>query len=362
MPGEQEELQLVVTLDDQASAKLAELKKQLTDLNSGFDRMGKGSEEASHGVKNMHKELESAVIKGTFFGNMMAEAGKKVGDFVGQIVDRVTDIRGFAQEMSNLSTAAYRMGTATAQLESNLRVFREAGVTSEAAARNLAGLSDSIADLATVNGQLRGSLLSGGFLETTKMLEGLQSIDSASTMGSKAEAIRKMAVSIREFWTARIGPEMGAKKERDFLGMFGASDIDQLRRIMKDVPQWQKDVIDQRNKAAGDFLEVSEKTVSAQEDIIKAHQAMIALAAGPLLSAWSKLWEGWAESLDRQAYMLQKMKEAADKAAPAPTWTESLNPFSQQNTARREAAEKERQRLMEDFKKKDEERAVEEEK
>jgi GH24 family phage-related lysozyme (muramidase) len=264
---EQEELKLVVTLDDQASAKLASLTEQLSKLGGGggsgaYDQMGKAMEQmaghaskASGGIKGLASEMVFATAKGTFFGNVLAKGAEEAFKLGKQILERATDLNKLTLEINATTIAAERMGSTTAALENNLRAFRTGGLSIEAATKNVAGFSDAIADLSLVNGQLRGQLLSGGFLEIPKMFDVMNRVDASKTVKEKLNVVKAAMDEVRERWTKLAGPEEGARMARQFREMFNVPDLDQFIARAREVTATERELGDEREANAKKYQE-----------------------------------------------------------------------------------------------------------
>jgi hypothetical protein len=75
MPTESEELKLVITLDDQASGQLANLRTQLQSMSEHVNRaggtIGGKSTEAAKAVKGLHGELSGLAARAGFIGGVI---------------------------------------------------------------------------------------------------------------------------------------------------------------------------------------------------------------------------------------------------------------------------------------------------
>lgn len=367
MASEQEELKLVVTLDDQqASAKLANLKAQLDGMGSsgkGFDAMGKGAASAGKEVKGLEEILGRAVFKGTFLANMLTEVVKGLVDFGTELAKRYWDIDKASRAMVEFSTNAYRMGQSTAQFRENMSAFREIGVSAEKATQNLMGFNDSMADLATINGQLRGKLLSGGFLEIPKMLEVLESSDLAKTPQEQVKVWAEAAEEVRKFWTEAANPQMGAKMERQFLAAMGAPDINLLRRSMREVTAWQRELNERRDESAEKYLEHSSRASEALERTVTAAQSLTGMFSTWLSDKEFALLEkllGWMDRLDARLFRVPGQARQVERELPQPEGWERFNPFSQRNIDREQRAIEMLRRQQEEWDKEDAEQAKKE--
>lgn len=318
MATESEELKLVVTLDDQASAQLASLRQQLASMSAGVGQAGTNigakSNEAAKAVKGLHTELSSVAGRAGFIGGVIGGITSELTKLGISVIQRASDLEGLSRSMVKMGQAATEMGASSAQLRQNVQAFREVGVSAEAAEKNLAGFSDAMADLTLINGRLRSELLTGGFLDLQKMQQTLAKSDVAKTVQEQAGIWRHAAHEVREYWTQLAGPQEGARRERQFLQAIGAPDLARLRRELEGVAGWQKALFDERDKAAAKYLEVSEQTSYAYTRIAESAGAILIDLANA--TGASKLWKdavtGVADQLERSHYL---MLMPADKRA-----------------------------------------------
>jgi hypothetical protein len=252
---DREELTLVVTLDDQASAGLANLKNQLANLGNapGLQALGQASAKAGAGVKDLHGGLAALATRAGFIGGAVGGVTSELVKFGISVMEDATNVQKLVTEINNMSTAAARMGMTTTALENNLRAFRASGVSVEAATKNVAGFSDALADLSLVNSRLRGNLLSGGFLEIPKMFDFMQRLDVAKTTKEKLEITKKAMDEIQERWTRLGNPELGARMARQFREQFNTPDLDQFVARVREVGDVEKEVGEEREKNAAEL-------------------------------------------------------------------------------------------------------------
>lgn len=327
---EQEELRLVVTLDDQASASLGNLRSQLQSMAQNVGGAtgvigGKAKETGTH-VKALHSELSSLASRAGFIGGVIGGITSEFTKLGLSIVQRATDLQGLSREFVEMGHAAHEMGTSTAQLRSDLLSFREVGVPIEQAKRNLLGFSDAMADLTLVNGRLRSELLTGGFLDLQKMQQTLARSDAAKTVQEQQSIWRAAGKDVRDYWTALAGPQEGARRERQFYQALGAPDLARIRRDQQQVAAWQKDMDDRRQVAAEKYLET---TVDTSDAYVR-----IGDAAGGLLLELDKIVgasEKWKQFVLDVAVGVEKTLSIVQQEG----FSSAFNPFNP-NAAKRE--------------------------
>src|SRR5262249_60677 len=114
---EQEELKLVVTLDDQASASLARLRGELQNFNapvgSGRERVAPPPKETAAETKLLHTEMNMLASRAGFIGGIVGGVTSELTKMGIELAQRATDLRGFSEQMVKLSQASYSMGVST---------------------------------------------------------------------------------------------------------------------------------------------------------------------------------------------------------------------------------------------------------
>jgi len=309
---EQEELKLVVTLDDQASSKLAALQGQLEKIDRGtggsgstFAKMSEHSTKAAAGVKSLHSELERMATRAGFVGGLVGTATIKLAEFGTELIKEATNINKIALEMNSLSVSASRMGTSAAQLESNLQGFRRVGVTFESATAQLSNFNDAMADFGLINSRLRPQLLSSGFTQSSQqMLQFFERIDRAKGPEAQLEVIRQMSHAVRDFATARGGAQFGAREERRFLGMFGVEDVDRLTTGLRTVSAHEKQLFEGRDKANRTFIEQQGRIQDGYDGIVNSMGSILINLDNA--TGRSKIW---ADAMDGVKHAVEAIEE-----------------------------------------------------
>jgi hypothetical protein len=105
-----QELELKVTLSDEASAKLNNLRAQLSGLSGNNSATGL----ATRGIKDLSAELSGLASKAGFIGGVVGGITSELAKMGIELIGRATDVNNMALEMTNLSTSASRMGTNSA--------------------------------------------------------------------------------------------------------------------------------------------------------------------------------------------------------------------------------------------------------
>lgn len=340
--AEQEELRLVVTLDDQASAQLGNLRVQLQQMSEGVARagqnMGGKAREAGKGVKELEGGLLSIVAKGTFLGNMLTSATKQIGELGASIIARTTDMEGLTREMLTMSNAARTLGTNTAQLRNNLQSFREAGVPLEQAKKAIEGITESFVDLQTYGSRVRQTLMTSNFLPVDQMRSWTDQMQRATDPDQLAKIIRQNAAAIREWNTARYGAAVGAAREQEYLGVLKAQGIE-LTKQAHEASAFQKQLEADRAVASAAFTKTAAETSEHYERIGRAGGFIVEhiLTATGAANAWKSVTGKIADDFERIENSLRTANDLADKAAARPGFFGSLNPFNSANVARENA-------------------------
>ncbi|MHC2399103.1 hypothetical protein ACVMGC_003647 [Bradyrhizobium barranii subsp. barranii] len=164
MPNEQEELKLVVSLVDNASAgldKIVEKTKEMggPQVKEAHEKMRRGTEElnkvfkeASGGFGDAFKAL------GTFRGGLVAGAGG-LALFGVEMTRQIGELKKWAEELRGISQAARQIGVDPAAMKNIISQFEAVGVSADQTKANLGKMSEAVADLNRQGSALRRELL-----------------------------------------------------------------------------------------------------------------------------------------------------------------------------------------------------------
>jgi hypothetical protein len=204
MPTEQEQLQLVVTLVDNASAGLDKITEKVKEMGGpqvreAHEKMKRGNEELNKVVKELSGgfgEAYKAVT--TFSGGLLSgvaglaafgvEAGKQLGE-----------LKKLAEEMRGLGQAARNIGISAATMKNFIDAFEEVGVSAEQTKANMQKMNEAVADLSRQGSKLYQELMhnAGPSPESQRaMTEWIAKIRSARSDEERYTAIRQAADNV----------------------------------------------------------------------------------------------------------------------------------------------------------------------
>jgi hypothetical protein len=144
--AELEELQLRVSLDDQASAKLSALREQLTQLREAGGGMGQGVAAAhgasQEGVKALTGAIRQAGFIGGIVGGITTELTHQLAALGTNLIQRATDFKGLSDSMQDLQTHARGVGMSFTGYEGLQRQLQLTGMSAKEAQGTISQLSD----------------------------------------------------------------------------------------------------------------------------------------------------------------------------------------------------------------------------
>jgi hypothetical protein len=164
MATEQEELRLIVTLVDNASAgldKIVEKSKELggPQVKEAHAKMAEGTKELSKLFKDMSGGFGDAFkALSEFRGGLIAGVGGLAifGAAVGEQIKKITEL---AQEMRGLNQAARAIGIDPTSMKNIIDQFEAIGVSADQTKANLSKMAGAVADLSRIGSTLRRDLM-----------------------------------------------------------------------------------------------------------------------------------------------------------------------------------------------------------
>jgi hypothetical protein len=164
MPSEQEELKLIVTLVDNASAgldKIVEKTKEMggPQVKEAHEKMRRGTEELNKAFKEITGGFGDAFkALGSFRGGLVAGAGG-LALFGVEMTRQVSELKKWAEELRGISQAAKSIGVDPASMKNIISQFEAVGVSADQTKANLGKMADAVADLNRQGSALRRELL-----------------------------------------------------------------------------------------------------------------------------------------------------------------------------------------------------------
>jgi hypothetical protein len=154
-----EELRLRVTLDDQASAQLARLRTELSQLGGGqqaqgFERLGGQTRQMTALMRPLATGSLSARSAMTALSSVIGPLGIAIAGLGGAFYAQTQKLKTFAEGMLNIDAKARALGIDSAQYENLERQFRRMGLSNQEGHAVISSVVKNIADLNRDGSQL----------------------------------------------------------------------------------------------------------------------------------------------------------------------------------------------------------------
>jgi uncharacterized protein (TIGR02594 family) len=164
MPDQQEELKLVVTLVDNASAgldKISEKVKDLggTEIKNALEQHKRQGNELQKMIKDLQGGFEDAFKSIGAFRIALIGAAGSLGFLGMEIIRQNAELRKWGEELRGISQAAKGMGISAAELKNMISQFGEVGVSAESVTANVNRMSGAIANLLREGSTVRQQLM-----------------------------------------------------------------------------------------------------------------------------------------------------------------------------------------------------------
>src|SRR6516164_5088663 len=160
MPTEQEELKLIVTLVDNASAgldKIVEKTKEMggAHVKEAHAKMTEGSKELTKVFKEMTGGFgEATKAFGLFSGGLIGGIAG-LATFALSTGESIKKLKELANELRSTSQAARAIGVDPVQMKSIIEQFEAIGVNADQTKANIARMSEAIADMSRQGSAMR---------------------------------------------------------------------------------------------------------------------------------------------------------------------------------------------------------------
>src|SRR5262245_53029683 len=164
MPTEQEELKLIVTLVDNASAGLDKIVEKTKEM--GGPQMKQAHEKMAEGTKELNKAFKEITggfgdafkALGEFRGGLLAGVGG-MAMFGAAVSKQLGEIQKLAAEMRGLNQAARAIGVDPTAMKNIIDQFEAIGVSADQTKANLGKMAGAVADLNRTGSQLRREMM-----------------------------------------------------------------------------------------------------------------------------------------------------------------------------------------------------------
>jgi hypothetical protein len=222
MPSEQQELQLKVTLDDEATAQLERIRQALGAIGAA----GGGSSEAGHAVRgvgdfdkalgNLTRSLLGVGRATVDFAKIIGPMPVAFGTLAYQAYRASTATDEWATQMVGASNAARMMGAALGDYGASLEALEGVGVGAPAATRALAELSQAVGELSRPGSARQRALMQlAGAPYANNMARSIQTFNSLKTNIERLNFGREIAANLERQEMQRTGSAAAAADVRN---------------------------------------------------------------------------------------------------------------------------------------------------
>lgn len=276
MPTEQEELKLIVTLVDNASAGLDKIVEKTKEM--GGPQMKEAHAKMTEGTKELNKAFKEITggfgdafkALGEFRGGLVAGVGG-LAIFGAAVSRQVGEIAKLAAEMRSLNQAARAIGVDPTSMKNIIDQFEAIGVSADQTKANLGKMAGAVADLSHVGSALRQDLMhmAGSDPESRRAMdEFLTKVTQARTEEERYNAVAAAAEKVRqhayEQQIARGATQQqaeieAANRRNEFASRFWDSTMVQMQRLQQmheEERTFWKERYDSAEKLANKFGEI----------------------------------------------------------------------------------------------------------
>jgi hypothetical protein len=259
MPQETQELQLRVTLDDQASLGLDRLKDDLKQLSTiGSDnlrRMKQENDELAKRIKEIG-EIGERGIKGiTDYIGKFGLAGAAFAGFAGILAVGMHSLKEFADKMVDLTNRAKVMNVDTATLKNIIEQYERVGVSAAQTQENMANLSEVLGSLGKFGSEQRDKMIAAAGAYGLEMDRAIKSVLALNSREEQVMEIRRQAQQVydNEYERTQHNDNLAHAAMLRYLALWKQDPSIMTLNNMEKVSEERKKVIEQREKAAAEF-------------------------------------------------------------------------------------------------------------
>jgi hypothetical protein len=263
MPNELQELQLRVSLINEASAGVSRIRDDIKDLATGagktaMDKLKEEQSELAKQIKELGELAEGGGRALTGYIGKFGVAGAAMGGLAATILVGLGGLKEFADRVVDLTNKAKVIGMHPAELKSLIEQYDRLGVSAGTVEQSMAGLSNVLAQVNRIGSEKRMEMIKAAGQFGTLMEQGIQRVEAQATQAGKLqEIIRQSYVVYEERMKETDGNRADAiKSQNDFLKMWEMDPVLKVLRHVEQVTEEEKRRMDARAKATGEFKKV----------------------------------------------------------------------------------------------------------
>lgn len=277
MATEQEELRLVVTLDDQASAQLVKLKAAMQELGGGvtaesMERLRRQTQDLARQLRPLREDSERASSATLSLAKSISTVASSVAGFLVAQVG-IDKLRAFTQEMIQLDQLSKTTGVGVGQLKGAIDQMAQAGMSRGGAAAAIQAITDAIAGMSMRTNQLATELARNARTDPEAMQRFIERLIGFSNAGDLKSAVNEIMRAynsvVSEGIAAGLSGIEAATQGKSFIQLLGLSPeiLRATQTALESVTAEQEAAIRRQIAVAKDFNKEWEKTQQWINDI-----------------------------------------------------------------------------------------------
>ena len=263
MATEQEELRLVVNLTDNASAGIAKLRGEFSQLGQGssaqsLDKFKRETASITNVVKGLGTEMGvSARVMTSVLVPGIGTAVTAIAGLGALYLDQIRQLPEWTKQLRAMGDAAKNIGANAGQYRAIVEQLGALGVSAEAAQNSMAGINNAIADLTRRGSALRQTLLQHAGPEGQAGMRAF--IDSLLTARTEAEKTNRVIIAGENVYKNALKETRSEvefrRREQEWLRQFGVDPSLAGKRV-PELTAEQQARADKRNESAQKFADL----------------------------------------------------------------------------------------------------------
>jgi hypothetical protein len=270
MPNEQQELQLRVTLDDQASAQLQQIRQALASI--GVTAGGGPMARVTSHVSEFDKALGALGRTALGVGKTAVDLAKTIGPLpvaLGTLayqLNRSTEAtKAWGDQLVATSNAARMAGISVGDFKGIISGMRAQGVSAESASAMIQRFTQAYGQLMLQGSQRRQQLVQlAGPEFANNMMNAIRHIGALRTDTEKLNYIRQMGENVYRNELAKSGDAQLAAFKRDSL--FDILEVRELAALRHNISEYD-DTTKENMKAEAESMEALRERQTEEEEI-----------------------------------------------------------------------------------------------
>jgi N-acetylmuramoyl-L-alanine amidase-like protein len=297
MPTDQE-LQLRVSLIDEASAGIAKLRDELRQFTTGeakknLERIKQEQAEFGKQIKELGELAASGGRGLTSYIGKFGAAGAAFGGFAASLGVGLHVLKDYADKIVDLTNKAKVIGMNPAELKSIIQQYERLGISASTTEKSLAGFSGVLADINRIGSKKRMEMIEAAGAWSTLMIQGIERVQAQS---SAADKLTEVLLQAQNVYDNRLRETNGniadaTKSENEFLKLWDLDPSVKVLRRINNVSEAEQKRMEQKAKQTSDY-----------------NKALFDL---------KKEWESWSNDIKTSAlgadgYIVSGLKTALD--------------------------------------------------